>query len=169
MPPPERDYTQTIELAPGSLPYPATKLIITQYLKVIERESERQFVWLIVGAFYNRVGRPIWSREVIISKVNPSDANSSASSTSSEASEIQQRFDSEPPVQPFAHTAVLPSYHEGSWPYYSYNLHQPYRPDRSYQTYIPQQPTIPENHPGSWYTSFDPLQRRWVNNWRPEL
>lgn len=86
MPPREHDYTQTIELAPGSLPYPATKLVITQYLKVIERDSEQQLVWLIVGAFYNRLGRPIWSREVIISKVNPSDADSSASSTSSETS-----------------------------------------------------------------------------------
>ncbi|KAG7121190.1 hypothetical protein HYQ44_004070 [Verticillium longisporum] len=46
----------------SSLPYPATKLIIGQYLYLSTRP--RFWAWLIVGTFYDKDNHKVWSTEI---------------------------------------------------------------------------------------------------------
>lgn len=80
-------HARTVHLPPGSLPPPATKFTLTQCLLAWETGGSLQFVWLIVGTFYNSAGRPVWSREIRLTKLDPSDTASSSSSSSSASSE----------------------------------------------------------------------------------
>jgi hypothetical protein len=51
-----------IEVDNDVLPYPATKLVITQYLEATD--DAEVWAWLIVGAFFDRDDNIIWSTEV---------------------------------------------------------------------------------------------------------
>ncbi|KAH7322702.1 hypothetical protein B0I35DRAFT_407152 [Stachybotrys elegans] len=61
MPTPEVDY-QTINVEEGVLPYPATKLIITQYLHT--SLDPLFWGWILVAAFFDAEDNIIWSTEV---------------------------------------------------------------------------------------------------------
>jgi hypothetical protein len=59
--PPHIQHTE-IEVDNGVLPYPATKLVITQFLEATD--DAEVWAWLIVGAFFDRDDNIIWSTEV---------------------------------------------------------------------------------------------------------
>lgn len=81
---PARDqlYSRTIHPPPLVLPPPAVKLTVTQLRKAVVVRGSLQFVWLIVGTFYNRRGEAIWSRQIIWSKVDRSGTDSSTALSS---------------------------------------------------------------------------------------
>lgn len=60
--------TRSIEVDEDSLPYPATKLVITQYLKA--RSDPPFWAWIIVGAFYDSDDNIIWSTEVFVAHLD---------------------------------------------------------------------------------------------------
>ncbi|RDA88613.1 hypothetical protein CP532_5885 [Ophiocordyceps camponoti-leonardi (nom. inval.)] len=55
---------RTIDVAAGFLPYPATKLIVTQYLE--SRQDPPCWAWISVGAFLDHEDRIIWSTELFV-------------------------------------------------------------------------------------------------------
>jgi hypothetical protein len=59
-------HCRTIEDVP--LPYPASKLIITQRLQA-SRESPF-WAWIIVGAFYDRHDNVLWSTEIFAGRLD---------------------------------------------------------------------------------------------------
>lgn len=68
----------TIEVDEDFFPTPAVKLIVTQYLEVFDDIST--WAWIIVGAFYDRDDRTVWSTEIRISQIGD-DAESDGNST----------------------------------------------------------------------------------------
>lgn len=55
--------TKRINVNEGFLPYPATKLVISQYLKAYSGRPA-YWAWIIVGAFYDKDDNCLWSTEV---------------------------------------------------------------------------------------------------------
>lgn len=53
---------RTIEVSPTYLPFPATRLVLTQYLSA--HRDPPFWAWLIVGAFYDSEENIIWSTEI---------------------------------------------------------------------------------------------------------
>ena len=58
----------TIYVNDNFLPYPATKLIITQYLKAVP--SQPWWAWIVVGAFLDVDDNIIWSTEVFVAHLD---------------------------------------------------------------------------------------------------
>lgn len=58
-----RPHTKRHRVDENFLPYPATKLIITQYLKVCFGRPP-YWAWIVVGAFYDKDDNCLWSTEV---------------------------------------------------------------------------------------------------------
>jgi hypothetical protein len=54
---------QFIHVGQGFFPYPATKLVVTQFFH-LNRGDPAFWAWIIVGVFYDRDGNPIWSTKV---------------------------------------------------------------------------------------------------------
>ncbi|PFH63257.1 hypothetical protein XA68_15891 [Ophiocordyceps unilateralis] len=54
----------TIDVAADFLPYPATKLVVTQYLE--SNQDPPFWAWIAVGAFLDREDRIIWSTELFV-------------------------------------------------------------------------------------------------------
>lgn len=65
--PPYRTIHRHYDLAPGVLPYPATKLAITQHIK--SEPDSPDFAWIVVGAFYDCEDNVLWSTEVFVGRV----------------------------------------------------------------------------------------------------
>lgn len=61
-PTPTRIQCRTYDVGPEELPYPATKLIITQHFCYLD-EAQLVWAWIIVGAFYDQQDNIIWSTE----------------------------------------------------------------------------------------------------------
>jgi hypothetical protein len=65
---PPNPQVNIIEVDEAFLPYPATQLIITQYLKA---DPSRPFwAWIIVGAFLDEHGNTIWSTELFLAHLD---------------------------------------------------------------------------------------------------
>lgn len=58
-----RPQIKRIDVDESFLPYPATKLVITQYLKAYSGRPA-YWAWIIVGAFYDKHDTCLWSTEV---------------------------------------------------------------------------------------------------------
>lgn len=64
MPPTPRVLRRTITVGPDFLPPDATKLTIAYFIDFLEETSS--WACIIVGAFYDAAGHPIWSTEVLV-------------------------------------------------------------------------------------------------------
>lgn len=78
------------------LPYPATKLIVTQYIKGYEGRPPH-WAWIIVGAFYDEDNVCLWSTEVFAAHldIDPDYEPFQWSSASEESSEAEWEVESE--------------------------------------------------------------------------
>lgn len=65
---PPNPQVNTIEVDEAFLPYPATQLIITQYLEA--DPSRPLWAWIIVGAFLDEHGSIIWSTELFLAHLD---------------------------------------------------------------------------------------------------
>ncbi|CRK48217.1 hypothetical protein BN1723_007902, partial [Verticillium longisporum] len=160
----------------SSLPYPATKLIIGQYLYLSTRP--RFWAWLIVGTFYDKDNHKVWSTEIFAIHNDPRgyspetrefdegqqppehllhpnttlhpQNNNNTSFVRAAPSNQRHRFVPRPPSastsNPFTHQPLV------------------LRPARS--SYSPYPPAPPQAS-GSWFTHYNSETRRWVNTWRP--
>lgn len=70
----------TVDVEEDFLPPPAVKLIVTQYLATCDDTSTCALI--IVGAFYDRQDRPLWSTEILISHIEDDSGSDSGDSTS---------------------------------------------------------------------------------------
>ncbi|KAG4282459.1 hypothetical protein FPRO06_09132 [Fusarium proliferatum] len=159
-----RVHCRTIEDVP--LPYPASKLIITQHLEA-SRESPF-WAWIIVGAFYDRQDNVLWSSEIFAGRLDiDSDSEDESSDTESVAESYTEEAAS-PDIfssfqeQSFHHNQALnyqaPPAHQ-VFPYW--NQSPPYAIPPTWD------PTTQGQVPGFWQASFDPNVRRWVHTWQP--
>ncbi|KJZ78190.1 hypothetical protein HIM_02228 [Hirsutella minnesotensis 3608] len=84
MPSLPRTQTRTIDVDAGFLPFPATKLVVTQYLET--SQDPPYWALIIVAAFYDGRGRPVWSTELFAANLaielesDDEDENDDASS-----------------------------------------------------------------------------------------
>lgn len=67
--PPYRTIHRHYDLTPGVLPYPATKLAITQHIN--SEPNAPDFAWIVVGSFYDCEDNILWSTEVFVGRVPP--------------------------------------------------------------------------------------------------
>lgn len=77
--------SHTVDVEEGFLPHPAIKLVITQYLEF--GDDPPFWAWIIVGVFYDRHDRVIWSTEVFIAHLDiqlESDGEQSSSGLEAE-------------------------------------------------------------------------------------
>jgi hypothetical protein len=61
--------TRTIEVEQDFLPYPATKLVVTQHLQA-SREDPPFWAWIIVGAFYDSNDTVLWSTQIFVAHLD---------------------------------------------------------------------------------------------------
>lgn len=90
------------------LPYPATKLIITQYLKTIP--SQAWWAWITVGAFLDKDDNIIWSTELFVAHLDvelESDSEEETSDSDEEDLGTTQRSRRFSPGQSSSQTASL--------------------------------------------------------------
>ncbi|KAF5249617.1 hypothetical protein FANTH_5124 [Fusarium anthophilum] len=134
-------HCRTIEDVP--LPYPASKLIITQRLEA-SRESPF-WAWIIVGAFYDRQDNVLWSTEIFAGRL---DIDSDSEDESSETESVAESY-----------TEEAASSAQQVFPYW--NQSPPYAIPPTWDL------TTQGQVPGFWQASFDPNVRRWVHTWQP--
>lgn len=83
--------TRTIEVDQGFLPYPATKLVITQHLEV-GHEDPHLWAWIIVGAFYDSNDTVIWSSELFLAHLDTQlEADTEEESEDGESSDAESQ------------------------------------------------------------------------------
>ncbi|KAK9442496.1 hypothetical protein VB005_03559 [Metarhizium brunneum] len=94
MPASPRVQHRTIEVDEHFLPFPAAKLVVTQYFATCDETFT--CAWIIVGAFYDRHGQPIWSTEILISRIdNESDSDGGDSTGDSVSESTDSCYDGE--------------------------------------------------------------------------
>ncbi|KAK3191934.1 hypothetical protein K4F52_001977 [Lecanicillium sp. MT-2017a] len=149
------------------LPSPATKLVITECFE--EFPGTSFWAWLIVAAFFDCDGRPIWSTEVFYAQLD-TDTESDSDETvpqgnwpsgdqdqayySDTAHNLQHSLHQFPPTGQFASHNFCPT---------------PFPPYTSIQPPNFWDPTHQGAVPGHWQASFEPSLRRWVHTWQPDF
>ncbi|UKZ50101.1 hypothetical protein TrVGV298_004357 [Trichoderma virens] len=98
MPNAPRVTRRTIPVAPGQLPAPATKLVITQ---VVQASQDSPFRALItVGAFYNSDDQIIWSTEQFVGYLGvESELSEEQASEAEEEEDTGREFEAEPEAE----------------------------------------------------------------------
>ncbi|OAA50746.1 hypothetical protein BBO_00693 [Beauveria brongniartii RCEF 3172] len=81
MPVREQIRVETKSFAPGVLPLSARTFRFVACLRIVTGDDiPLRFVCLITAAFYNDDGQPVWSRRVLIYKIDPGNHHTSAAS-----------------------------------------------------------------------------------------
>ncbi|KAM3549126.1 hypothetical protein ARSEF4850_009026 [Beauveria asiatica] len=81
MPVREQIRVETKSFAPGVLPLSARTFRFVACLRIVTGDDVAlRFVCLITAAFYNDDGQPVWSRRVLIYKIDPGNHHTSATS-----------------------------------------------------------------------------------------
>ncbi|WKT49247.1 hypothetical protein QSH57_014177 [Fusarium oxysporum f. sp. vasinfectum] len=152
-------HCRTIEDVP--LPYPASKLIITQRL---EASQESPFwAWIIVGAFYDRQDNVLWSTKIFAGRL---DIDSDSGDESSDTSSVAESYTEETGSSDIFSSYQERSYHHNEalnyqvppahrvFPYWSQS--PPYAIPPTWD------PTTQGQVPGFWQASFDPNGQPYV-------
>ncbi|OAA37866.1 hypothetical protein NOR_06943 [Metarhizium rileyi] len=167
MPTSPRVQYRTIEVDENFFPSSAAKLIITQYLAVCEETFT--WAWIIVGAFYDRQGRPLWSTEILVYRIEDDSDDSVAESTSDSPNswyENEQESDSVTSPAREEHLDVDLAFSHGQ---YSHPLPAA-ASTAPIVTYFPPPIWNPVSQgpvPGHWQAHFDVGSGRWVHTWQP--
>lgn len=119
MPNAPRVNCRTINVEPGQLPSPATKLIITQILQA--SQDPPSWAWIIVGAFYDSNDRILWSTELFAAHLDiqlqsaEEQASEAVAETGLESeAEAEAEPESEPEAEPDSSPGTSITYGLGS-------------------------------------------------------
>ncbi|KHO00590.1 uncharacterized protein MAM_01368 [Metarhizium album ARSEF 1941] len=171
MPTSPRVQHRTIEVDEHFFPSPATKLVVTQYLAACDEAFA--WAWIIVGAFYDRHGRPLWSTEVLVCQINDDSDSDGFDSTGDPTGDSADSF----LHWEEASVSVTSSAAEGhvnvdlpiSLAAYSY-LHPAPTPSAPIAAYIAPPIWDPVSQgpvPGHWQASFDISACGMSGGWNP--
>ncbi|KAH7143646.1 hypothetical protein EDB81DRAFT_842879 [Dactylonectria macrodidyma] len=96
-----RPVCRTIELEAGALPAPATRLVVTQHLRVYRDP----FFWayIVVGAFFDEQDNVLWSTEIFLVQLDPEvELDSDEESTQVDSDSDTEDGEGDLPVPPVA-------------------------------------------------------------------
>ncbi|RDA95800.1 hypothetical protein CP533_5195 [Ophiocordyceps camponoti-saundersi (nom. inval.)] len=170
---PNLPHTQfrTIDVAAGFLPYPATKLIVTQFL--VTRQEPPFWAWISVGAFLDQDDRIIWSTELFVAVLD-----AEFESDDDTEGEIDESLDVSESLSEQAHTQAVNQWEAGQTAFVRQlpsqthlgHLFPPHsQPAHPHFIHPPAfwDPTRQGPVPGHWQAAFDRSSHRWVHTWQP--
>lgn len=166
-----------VEVDGDFLPYPATKLVITQYL---EASSDPPF-WalIVVGAFFDQHDNTIWSTELFVAhldiQLESDDSSEGESEWESSSEDSTSEFEapttaiaeparySAPRIDSQSRPSAVPFHPPQNWAF-------PPNPQNLALTgsWGYWNPTSYGPAPGHWLASFDHTLGRWVHTWQAE-
>ncbi|KAF7561177.1 hypothetical protein G7046_g2990 [Stylonectria norvegica] len=147
----------TIEVESGVLPAPATKLVITQHLKV--SRDPPFWAWIIVGAFYDQQDNIIWSTEVFAGHLNIELESDEESDAEEESQSQGQHVDTGAAAYNYSHDTEDSEDEEFNFQHPQQNYHPTFPQPASRHSPLPPtlwDPTRQGPVPGQWLSTFDP-------------
>ncbi|KAI9147609.1 hypothetical protein HJFPF1_12638 [Paramyrothecium foliicola] len=161
--------TTTAEL--DHLPHPATKLVVTQYLKT--SQDPPLWAWIIVAAFYDSDDNIIWSTEIFTAHLDLEYETDDESEVSTDREGVVQVEFGPGSAHSFAveetasSTSDAPPLRPSIDPYSRPEIRYRVRDDDSYHQPDHWNPVVQGPVRGYWVADYDHSSRRWVHSWRP--